>query len=66
MTMRAVVFKGPKHVSIEERPVPALVEAQDAIVKVKYTALCGRYAVHRSQSFSHLVLQRLLCWLPWY
>jgi D-arabinose 1-dehydrogenase-like Zn-dependent alcohol dehydrogenase len=59
--MRAVVFKGPKHVSIEERPVPALVEAQDAIVKVKYTALCGRYAVHCSQSLPLGVPHRLPC-----
>ncbi|KAI9168097.1 zinc-type alcohol dehydrogenase-like protein [Paramyrothecium foliicola] len=40
-TMRAVVFKGIKQVSVEETPVPQIQDDQDIIVKVKYTALCG-------------------------
>ena len=40
--MKAVVFNGVKHVSIEERPVPQLEQPGDIIVKVQYTALCGR------------------------
>jgi threonine dehydrogenase-like Zn-dependent dehydrogenase len=41
-TMRAVVFKGPYKVELEDRPIPKVKEPTDIIVKVKYTALCGR------------------------
>ena len=41
-TMRAVVFKGPHTVVLEDRPIPKIKEGTDIIVKVKYTALCGR------------------------
>jgi threonine dehydrogenase-like Zn-dependent dehydrogenase len=40
--MRAVVFKGPLKVALEERPVPKIQDPKDIIVKVEYTALCGR------------------------
>lgn len=40
--MKAVVFKGTKTVSVEERPVPQIQDPKDILVKVKYTALCGR------------------------
>ncbi|KAJ9625125.1 hypothetical protein H2203_005080 [Taxawa tesnikishii (nom. ined.)] len=40
-TMKAVVFKGPKKVVIEDRPIPKIKDAGDIIVKVDYTALCG-------------------------
>jgi len=40
-TMRAVVFKGPGKVVIEDRPIPKLQDTQDIIVKVEKTALCG-------------------------
>ncbi|KAI4846996.1 alcohol dehydrogenase [Aureobasidium sp. EXF-8845] len=40
-TMKAVVFKGPHKVVIEDRPVPKIQEDGDIIVKVEYTALCG-------------------------
>ncbi len=40
--MRAVVFKGPYKVELEEKPIPRIQEPTDVIVKVKYTALCGR------------------------
>lgn len=40
-TMKAVVFKGPHLVAIEDRPVPKIKELTDIIVKVIYTALCG-------------------------
>ncbi|PWY66723.1 zinc-containing alcohol dehydrogenase [Aspergillus heteromorphus CBS 117.55] len=39
--MQAVVFKGPLQVALEERPIPELQAPTDAIVKVRYTALCG-------------------------
>lgn len=41
-TMQAVVFKGPKEVQLERRPIPQLQDPKDVIVKVEYTALCGR------------------------
>ncbi len=42
-TMRAVVFKGPGKVVLEDRPIPKIQDPTDIIVKVNYTALCGRY-----------------------
>ena len=42
-TMKAVVFKGPHKVAIEDRPVPQIKEDTDIIVEVIYSALCGRY-----------------------
>lgn len=41
-TMKAVIFKGPHKVIIEDRPVPKIKEPGDIILKVEYTALCGR------------------------
>lgn len=41
-TMQAVVFKGKLKVAIEQRPIPKIKDATDIIVKVRYTALCGR------------------------
>ena len=40
-TMRAVVFKGPHEVAIEDRPIPKIIDDTDIIVKVIYSALCG-------------------------
>ncbi|KAL3711945.1 hypothetical protein TMatcc_000639 [Talaromyces marneffei ATCC 18224] len=40
--MKAVVFHGPYQVAIEDWPVPRIQASTDVIVKVKYTALCGR------------------------
>jgi threonine dehydrogenase-like Zn-dependent dehydrogenase len=42
-TMKAVVFKGPKKVELEDRPIPQIQDPTDVIAKVEYTALCGRY-----------------------
>ena len=41
-TMKAVVFKGPHKVALEERPIPKIKDQTDIIVKVIYSALCGR------------------------
>ncbi|KAL2796301.1 chaperonin 10-like protein [Aspergillus keveii] len=40
-TMRAVVFKAPFEVAVEDRPYPKLQHSTDAILKVTSTALCG-------------------------
>jgi len=39
--MKAVIFKGPHKVAIEDRPIPQIQHGLDIIVKVEYTALCG-------------------------
>ena len=41
-TMKAVVFKEPYEVALEDRPVPKIKDSTDIIVKVIYSALCGR------------------------
>lgn len=41
-TMKAVVFKGTLDVRIEDRPIPKIVDQTDIIIKVRYSALCGR------------------------
>ena len=41
-TMKAVVFKGTLNVKLEDRPIPKIVDPTDMIIKVKYSALCGR------------------------
>lgn len=43
--MKAVIFKGPHKVAIEDRPIPKIKDPGDIIVKVAYTALCGRFAL---------------------
>ena len=40
-TMRAVVFRGPHKVELQDRPVPKIQDDTDIIVKVIYSALCG-------------------------
>ncbi|OAA58510.1 alcohol dehydrogenase [Niveomyces insectorum RCEF 264] len=39
--MKAVVFDGPRKISVQDRPVPQLQSDHDVIVKVQATALCG-------------------------
>lgn len=40
-TMKAVIFDGPRKVSLQDRPVPMIIDETDIIVAVMYTALCG-------------------------
>lgn len=40
--MQAVVFKEPFKVAVEQRPIPTVQGPEDVVVKVGYTALCGR------------------------
>ncbi|WP_407829784.1 alcohol dehydrogenase catalytic domain-containing protein, partial [Staphylococcus aureus] len=39
--MRALVYHGPGRKSLDERPMPELTAATDAIVKVTRTTICG-------------------------
>ena len=41
-TMKAVVFHGKLDVRVEDRPVPKIIDPTDIIIKVRYSALCGR------------------------
>lgn len=51
--MRAVVFKDKLKVVIEDRPIPKIEDPKDIVVKVRYTALCGRFVdIPRSTSQS--------------
>ena len=50
-TMKAVVFKGTLKIEIEDRPIPQIKDQTDVIIKVKYTALCGRSV--RVRPFTH-------------
>jgi threonine dehydrogenase-like Zn-dependent dehydrogenase len=40
-TMRAVVYKGPHEVAVEDKPYPRLQTDTDCILKVTTSALCG-------------------------
>lgn len=44
-TMQAVVFKGPLEIALEQKPIPKIQDPGDVILKVRYTALCGRQDV---------------------
>jgi alcohol dehydrogenase len=39
--MKALVYEGPGKKSLEERPMPKIISATDAIVKVTRTTICG-------------------------
>lgn len=54
-TMKAVVFKGPYKVEVEQRPIPTIRDPTDVIVKVIYSALCGRQ-VHSALRSSKILL----------
>jgi threonine dehydrogenase-like Zn-dependent dehydrogenase len=41
-TMKAVVFHGKLDVRVEDRPHPKIIDPTDIIIKVRYSALCGR------------------------
>ncbi len=39
--MKALVYRGPGHIAVEDRPVPTIESESDAIVKVNRTTICG-------------------------
>lgn len=51
--MQAVVFNGPYKVAVEQRPIPKVQNPEDIVVKVGYTALCGRWALYLSCKKGH-------------
>ena len=40
-TMKAVVYHGPNNISLDDVPVPQLIESDDAIVRVTTSTICG-------------------------
>lgn len=40
--MQAVVFHEPYKVTVEQCPIPQVQDPEDVVIKVAYTALCGR------------------------
>lgn len=50
--MKAVIFKGPYKVAVEERPIPKIQDPTDIIIKVTYTAVCGRSVLNPSPKIS--------------
>jgi glutathione-independent formaldehyde dehydrogenase len=59
--MRAVVWKGPRQIAVENVPDPKIEDATDAIIRLTTTAICGsdlhmyegRTAVEPGQIFGH-------------
>jgi D-arabinose 1-dehydrogenase-like Zn-dependent alcohol dehydrogenase len=47
-TMKAVVFHGKLDVRLEDRPIPKIIDPTDVIVKVRYSALCGRLVLEKN------------------
>jgi len=39
--MKAVVYKGPKDIAVEQRPDPTVQSPLDAIIKITTTNICG-------------------------
>jgi threonine dehydrogenase-like Zn-dependent dehydrogenase len=60
--MRAIVFQGLRQVSIEDRPIPTIQDTKDIIVKVRYTAVCGRYESNMHIMF---LMNKLVSWGTW-
>ena len=40
-TMKAVVYHGPNNISLDDVPVPQIIESDDVIVKVTTSTICG-------------------------
>jgi len=40
-TMKALVYRGPEKIALEDVPVPKIIEPDDAIVKVTTSTICG-------------------------
>lgn len=64
--MKAVVFKGPYNVAVEDRPIPKIQDPTDIIVKVTYTAVCGRSVLNPSPSTAFHVSLVVNCSNQWF
>src|ERR1700760_1514616 len=41
MVMKAVVYRGPRKVAVEERPDPVIQHPSDAVIRITTTNICG-------------------------
>jgi hypothetical protein len=57
-TMKAVVFKGPGKVVVEDRPIPQIKEDTDIIVKVDKVSSSFHLLLNASLTYTH---QTALC-----
>ncbi|OOF94207.1 hypothetical protein ASPCADRAFT_516486 [Aspergillus carbonarius ITEM 5010] len=59
MSMKAVVFRGPFEIAVEDRSKPKLIESTDAIVRVRYAGICGSelhmYRGHQKTETGHIM-----------
>lgn len=46
MSMKAVVFRGPFDIRVEQKPRPQIQDDTDAIIRVTLAGICGRYGVY--------------------
>ena len=40
-TMKALVYRGPEKIGLEDVPIPKIIEPDDAIVRVTTSTICG-------------------------
>ena len=61
MSMKAVVFRGPRNIAVEFRPIPVIQEPTDAIVKVTLAGICGSelhmYRGHQKTDPGHIMVR---------
>ncbi|KAF9893415.1 hypothetical protein FE257_010727 [Aspergillus nanangensis] len=55
-TMKALVFRGPYDVRLEEKPVPQVIDPTDVVVKTTSAALCGS-ELHRYRGHSKINME---------
>ncbi|KAJ5379915.1 transcriptional regulator family: Fungal Specific TF [Penicillium cataractarum] len=59
MSMKAVVFRGPFDIGVEQKPRPRIEDATDAIIRVKLAGICGSelhmYRGHQQTGTGHIM-----------
>ncbi|PYI01551.1 GroES-like protein [Aspergillus sclerotiicarbonarius CBS 121057] len=59
MSMKAVVFRGPFDIAVEDHPRPKILDPTDAIVRVRYAGICGSelhmYRGHQKTGTRHIM-----------
>jgi threonine dehydrogenase-like Zn-dependent dehydrogenase len=51
--MKALVYQGPGRKALEDRPIPEIATASDAIVRIAKTTICGT-DLHNQRRCPHL------------
>ncbi|BCS28598.1 alcohol dehydrogenase family protein [Aspergillus puulaauensis] len=59
MSMKAVVFRGPFDIAVEEKPRPQIKDSKDAIIRVTLAGICGSelhmYRGHQETGTGHIM-----------